>query len=271
MRQRRSDDRISPVHGQDTGHHDYDRSHEEIMASCSTRMLVIAGTIALTGWGGAESSASAVAERARQIGRGTIPAEVRRVETRQRLVALTFDDGPDPSVTPQVLTTLQRFRAQATFFLIGAKVEVEAPLAKRILREGHEVGNHTLSHVNLTRLDAERCATEWKSPQEIFQARLGITPTISRPPGGQTNAAVRTAANALGMTSVLWSVNPGDCDFLSSEAIVERVLQDIRAGDIVLLHDTVPATANALPRILQGLRRKGLRSVSVSELLRQGK
>lgn len=206
-------------------------------------------------------------ERANEIKAGTRPAVVSRFESEKHRVALTFDDGPQPELTQNILAILKKFNVQATFFMIGAKVAVEPEIARAVAAAGHEVANHTYMHRNLTTMDAAKISIEFDSTSSIIESKVGVSPVLCRPPGGNYNQAVVDAATDQGMTTVLWTTNPGDCNQLSAEAIAKSVLECIKPGGIILLHDTVPATAEALPIILKGLKKRGLKPVQVSQLI----
>ena len=188
----------------------------------------------------------------------------------ERAVALTFDDGPSPVDTPQVLEILHRLHARATFFVIGFLVDAYPEIVLREHRAGMAVGNHTYNHpevppfAGLPRrlLDAE-IALGAKS-----LARIGIVTRLLRPPAGSTSARVERAAEAAGERVVLWSVDPVDWPAgVTAKQIKARVLGAVQPGSIVILHDgggDQSATIAALPGIIKGIRHKGLRLVPLS-------
>ena len=177
-------------------------------------------------------------------------------------VALTFDDGPWPHTTQQMLTILSQRQAPATFFVVGRQVERYPELVHREVAAGMAIGSHSYRHPQpFDRLPVARIR------DEITQGRrtlvpLGIHPVGFRPPGGATSPAVTTAAQELGDRTVLWSVDPADWQpGVTSDQLVQRVLAAARPGAIVLLHDgggNRSATVAALPAIIDGLRRLGL-------------
>ncbi len=207
-------------------------------------------------------------ERAAEIRSGSRPAVVTQFEREKRRVALTFDDGPQPQTTRGVLQVLKQFNVKATFFMIGAKVDVEPEIAREVAAAGHEIGNHTMMHRNLTTMSPSQVAQEFQSTSSILESKLGISPELCRPPGGNYNQDVINAATDEGMTTVLWTTNPGDCNFDSAATIAKHVLDSVKPGGIILLHDTVPATVDALPIILKGLKKRGLLAVPVSTMIR---
>lgn len=181
-------------------------------------------------------------------------------------VALTFDDGPSAELTPWVLNTLRRHGVRATFFVLGRRARVHPELLAKIQADGHEIGSHGFSHTSLRSLGPEAIVRELDDTTEAIVEATGTAPTLFRPPFGRyADSAVALVADR-GMNLVLWNADGRDWDG-DAEAIVQRVLDQARPGAIVLLHDRETETARALPRILEGLHRKGLAVVPVSELV----
>jgi peptidoglycan/xylan/chitin deacetylase (PgdA/CDA1 family) len=193
-----------------------------------------------------------------------------------RRVALSFDDGPDPDVTPAVLDALAAHDTRATFFTIGRALDAHPQLARRLLAEGHELGNHSWRHSRWDSFRGVRGQT-----QEIERAERAIAamtgrgvPPLYRPPFGIKSPPFVLAASQRQLTMVAWSLHSRDTRAGDPKRIAERVLRRIRPGDIVLMHDGHdlpgrhrPACAQAVPLILQGLREKELECVTVSELI----
>lgn len=195
--------------------------------------------------------------------------------TRDR-VALSFDDGPDPEVTPAVLDALAEQAARATFFAIGRSLEAHPSLARRISAEGHELGNHSWRHSRWQNFfGAAAHADEIARGARAIAAATGSpTRPLYRPPIGLKSPPLARAASQARVTVVGWSLRSSDTRTADPERIASRVLRKIRPGDIVLLHDGHdrpgrhrPACARAVPLILQGLREKGLECTTVSDLL----
>ena len=184
-----------------------------------------------------------------------------RVPAVKKEVYLTFDDGPHPTITPWVLDELEKYRAKATFFCVGANVAQYGEVYRRILFEGHAVGNHTHTHVNGWKTDT---ATYLK---EVAEAATYIDSNLFRPPYGKIKRSqARGIAHALGKKSahiVMWDVLSGDFDQeISSEKCLENVLKNTTAGSIIVFHDSEKAAEHlqfALPRVLKYLSRKGYR------------
>ncbi|MET0499265.1 MAG: polysaccharide deacetylase family protein [Steroidobacteraceae bacterium] len=191
-------------------------------------------------------------------------------------VALTFDDGPDPQVTPQLLDALAAARARATFFTIGRYLAMHAAIAERALQEGHELGNHSWQHDRLQNFYGVRAqaADIDRSVQLIRQVSRNDVLPLYRPPIGLKSPSLARAAQERGLRMIAWSLHSRDTMLRDPQRIAERVLRKVRAGDIILMHDGHDregyhrvATAAALPLILEGLKKRGLQSVTVSELL----
>ncbi|WP_063772026.1 polysaccharide deacetylase family protein [Kitasatospora mediocidica] len=194
-------------------------------------------------------------------------------------LALTFDDGPAPATTDQILATLRRHGVTATFFMIGANVEKYPDVVRRVVEDGHRLGNHTWSHPDLGTLSAAEVRDELERTNEII-ARAGRTdpPTLFRAPGGNFTKASLAVGAAMGLRPVSWSVDPEDWSRPGTDAIVERVMSQSRTGSIVLEHDgcltpeLVPApggpadrsqTVEALARYLPQLIDAGYRFATV--------
>lgn len=198
------------------------------------------------------------------------------VPTEEKVIALTFDDGPDPVHTPRILDLLREYEARATFFVVGKRVEQYPELVVREMAEGHEIANHTYSHRFFTRNDsASEMAGEIRKAEEIIRKVTGHTPRLFRPPGGYYSEQLVRVSNASRYLVVLWSWHQDTKDWSKPgvRKIVGKVLNNARNGDIVLFHDFVRGksqTTTALEQILPELKRRGYRFVTVSELLHYG-
>jgi peptidoglycan/xylan/chitin deacetylase (PgdA/CDA1 family) len=187
---------------------------------------------------------------------------------RRPYLALTFDDGPGPN-TRATIRLLRRFGDRATFFLVGHSLAGWPGLARAELGVG-AVGDHTWTHPFLTRLPARAAESQIERTQAALERETGVAVRLFRPPYGFHDRLVDRTTRRLGMLEVLWSLDSRD-SFPppgASPAQIERTLKRLaRPGSIVLLHENLPATAEALPTVLQDLRARGLRSVSVPQLL----
>lgn len=191
---------------------------------------------------------------------------VDRVETPRLIAALTFDDGPDPVATPALLEALRRSGAHATFFLEGRRAVRHPDLVRAILREGHEVGNHSWSHPLMLFEDPGRYRQEIDRTDALLR-QLGTRGSIPfRAPYGRKLVVLPVLLAHRHKLDVLWDVEAGDWQPLQPAAIARTVEQRIRPGSIVLLHER-PETAAALGPLLESLRARGYRLVTVSQLL----
>jgi peptidoglycan-N-acetylglucosamine deacetylase len=208
-----------------------------------------------------------VISRRRTISLATV---VRRVEGAGRRVALTFDDG-DPVWWRRVLRILRKSGVHATFFILGGYVDANPDLARRTLADGHAIGSHGCSHAVMTGETAMRVRVELARSCRVWRLATGTTPRpYLRPPYGMYDRETRRVAAAVGFTRfILWDVDPEDWRDPGARVIARRVLRDVRPGSIVLMH-LKAQTAWALPSILRGLRARGLRPVTVPQLLRAG-
>jgi peptidoglycan/xylan/chitin deacetylase (PgdA/CDA1 family) len=178
-------------------------------------------------------------------------------------VALTFDDGPNHLQTPAILETLERLGARATFFEEGRHVRGREALMRQILALGDEIGNHSFHH------PVDPGEGELASTQAAIHAATGFTPCLFRPPYGELNRTEEAAARANGLQLVFWTLDSEDDTHPGVGPIRARVVRRTKPGSIVLLHDggRHPQTVEALAGIVEGLQRRGLRLVTVTELL----
>jgi peptidoglycan/xylan/chitin deacetylase (PgdA/CDA1 family) len=187
-------------------------------------------------------------------------------------VALTFDDGPSPSSTPEILATLKRTHTPATFFVIGQSAKAYPWLVRREAAEGFTVGVHTWNHPDMRRLTPAQRAWQIAATIKQIHADAGQDTCVWlwRPPYGAYNSSIIRQARADGLTTIMWNVDPVDWSRPGTMAIVNRVLAQARPGSIILMHDG-PAgreqTVAALPYIIKGLRARGLTPVSLSQLM----
>jgi peptidoglycan/xylan/chitin deacetylase (PgdA/CDA1 family) len=199
-----------------------------------------------------------------------------RVDTELPLVALTFDDGPDPAYTERFLSVLGD--ARATFFVLGMNVRRWPHLARAMADGGHELASHGDSHRTMTRVPPRGTLRELRQARETIVRSTGATPRFYRPPFGRFNLASWVEAPRLGMRRTLWTAGARDWEEEATpELIAQRILAAAEPGAILLLHDSdgdpgAPEhTLAALPAILEGLHQRGLKSVTLSELVRSGR
>lgn len=187
--------------------------------------------------------------------------------TERPAVALTFDDGPSPTATPMVLDALRDAGAHATFFILGKHAERWPALVDRIAKEGHQMGNHGYWHRKLHLRSAAYVRGDLELGTSTIERACGVRPRLFRAPHGFRSPFVARAARSLGQAVVGWSLGVWDSDRPGAAVIASRVLDGVREGSIVLLHDADgydpdgdrTQTAMALPSILEGLRARGYR------------
>ena len=180
-------------------------------------------------------------------------------------VALTFDDGPRRSTTPRLLDGLRQRGASATFFLVGEEAAAAPELVRRMQQEGHQVGNHTWSHVRLEDVLKDTALREVEKTDALLQTLLGQGEYWLRPPYGQISAEVEQAVRT---PLVTWSVDPRDWESRNTEKVIQAVLEQVKPGSIILLHDIYPTSVDAALSLVDTLEGRGYCFVTVEELLR---
>ena len=186
----------------------------------------------------------------------------------EKVIALTFDDGPWPETTEQVLDILKQNNIKATFFMVGLHIKRHPELAKRVAQEGHTIGNHTWNHP-LQDVSLADAAYEIDGMEKLIYETTGVRTALFRPPGGRFNGGLATYARERKYATTLWSVDSEDY-YVSSPILIDNVLKNVQPGRIVLMHDgggDRSATVKALPQIISALRQQGYRFVTVPELM----
>lgn len=191
-------------------------------------------------------------------------SSIRAEKTITAKVALTFDDGPHPVYTPQLLDGLNERGVHATFFVVGKNILGNEALLKRMETEGHLIGNHTYSHVKLSELDIVRACAEVEKTNALICEVTGKEPEFIRPPFGEWKKAMECRFE---MIPVLWDVDPLDWTTKNTALVVERVLKDTKPGDIILLHDYYQSSVDAALEIVDALTERGYKFVTVDELI----
>ena len=200
-------------------------------------------------------------------------ADVIKVPERKPLdpdgkyVALTFDDGPHKTNTERVLNSLKEFDVKATFFMLGNQVDYYPSLVQRVAEEGHEIGNHSNTHPDLSKVDANRVQEEVETTNQRIYDVIGRYPTVFRPPYGSYNNNIITQATNLNLPIIMWSVDSLDWKTKNATSINHEILSTTTNGSIILMHDIHDATADALPSVLKNLKEQGYSFVTVSQLL----
>lgn len=185
-------------------------------------------------------------------------------------IALTFDDGPNPYYTPQILATLQHYGVRATFFDVGYLVKDFPNIVRQEYNNGNLIANHSWSHPELTLLSASAILYQLTSTSDAIQATIGVRPTFFRPPYGTFNRAILEQASYLGVTTVLWNDTAEDWKLPGVSFIVNKVLSLAHDGAIILLHDGGgyrAQTVAALPMIITGLENRGFSLVTLQRLV----
>jgi peptidoglycan/xylan/chitin deacetylase (PgdA/CDA1 family) len=195
-----------------------------------------------------------------------------------RELALTFDDGPNDPWTPRLLDVLARRQVRATFFMIGNYVSQKPDLARAVAQAGHEIGNHTQTHPNLAYCSAARIARELAECESALRDVIGDHAPFFRPPfGGRRPAVLRAAAHA-GMKTIMWRASAFDWELPSAEAIVAKVVSQVRGGEVILMHDGShrgmgwdrSRTAAAADELIRRYAGEGYRFVTVGEMMQGG-
>ncbi|MBC8590953.1 polysaccharide deacetylase family protein [Wansuia hejianensis] len=189
--------------------------------------------------------------------------KVRNVDPSKPMVALTFDDGPYSKATIPILDTLKEHNSVATFFVLGNRVANHKDIIKRIVMEGSEIGNHSYNHKQLTTISSKEFKTQIDKTQNAVMEVIGSTPTIMRPTYGSYDDKLRSQAT---MPMILWSIDTEDWKSRDPQKIAKHVLDNVKDGDIVLMHDIFVTTAEAVEVIVPELINRGFQLVTISEL-----
>lgn len=185
-------------------------------------------------------------------------------------IALTFDDGPHPDYTPQVLALLDTYGVQATFFCIGRNAAAHGNLLRELHRKGHVIGNHTFTHAASIDFNSrDGWLAEIRQTDKAIARVIDVSPVFFRPPYGVTTPHLAAAIRTSGHTVIGWRVRPYDTAIRSPQRIVRRILRRVRAGDIILLHDTHDRIIPVLERLLPELQKRNFSMVTVDQLLQQ--
>lgn len=182
-------------------------------------------------------------------------------------VALTFDDGPDATLTPRLLDILAREKVHATFFVVGKRLAYSPGLVRRMFLEGHEIGNHTFDHRALTELTDGEAIAEVEMTDEAIMAETGHRPDVLRPPWGKIDARIETALRGAGLWRQIVFWNFDSFDWLDDEAPLTKLIgAGAPAGAVILMHDIHASTIEAVPDIIHTLKMRGFRFATVGQL-----
>jgi peptidoglycan/xylan/chitin deacetylase (PgdA/CDA1 family) len=200
---------------------------------------------------------------------------IAEVATQDKVVALTYDDGPHPDFTPAILSALDMYQVKATFFMIGERMEKYPEIVKEAVAKGHVIGNHTYSHPrDLESLAPSTVIRELDDCEEVIERITGKRTHLFRPPRGLLSGTILTVAKEEGYQTILWTVSADHQDAPTPELMAKRVLDHVKPGAIILAHDGTFASrindVKATPLIIEELKRRGYRFVTVPELLKMG-
>jgi peptidoglycan-N-acetylglucosamine deacetylase len=196
------------------------------------------------------------------------------IPNQEKVIALTFDDGPWLGTTTKMLGILKQNDIKATFFWVGTAIQANPEIAKIVVAEGHAIGNHTWHHW-YKQMDTATAKSEIEHTADLIYQTTGVKTTLFRPPGGYLNNGLVAYAKSQKYAVVMWSQTSADTDPKAKyQVFVKNVLRDAKSGGILLMHDgggDRRRTVQALPEIISGLKAKGYRFVTVPELLGMGK
>lgn len=188
------------------------------------------------------------------------------IDPSKPMVALTYDDGPSAKNTPRILATLKENNARATFFMVGKQAAKNTGLVAQMVEQGCEVANHTYDHTMMSKVDPVELTRQLEMTNQVVADASGVSPVLMRPCGGERNDAGMNAVGSISMPAILWSVDTLDWKTRDAQNTVNTVLEQVKDGDIILMHDLYEATAQASETIIPELIRRGYQLVTVSEL-----
>jgi peptidoglycan-N-acetylglucosamine deacetylase len=193
-----------------------------------------------------------------------------RVQTSQKIVALTFDDGPHPDLTPPILDILREHSAGASFFLVGKNISGNEDLVARIHREGHDIGNHSFSHSFFYDLKGtNELADDISKAQQALEKNTDASARFFRPPYGVSTPSLGRVIKQLGLISIGWNIRSLDTTGRSPEKVLRRIIRRIQPGSIILLHDTVSGNDILLKKLLLFLEENEYKAVTLTRLLQE--
>ena len=204
------------------------------------------------------------ARRLEEVRQASNPAKEERASTEKKKIALTFDDGPNPQYTPEMLAALKERNVKATFFLLGEEVEKYPEIVKQIQEDGHLIGNHSYKHEQLSKLPMEQACSQVSRTNELIYGITGVYPSYLRPPFGDWHEKLDCEVN---MVEVLWDVDTLDWSSQNHAKIVQKVLKNVQENDIILMHDGYETSVTAAKEIIDTLQKQGYEFVTVDQLL----
>ena len=232
-----------------------ERSHSIFMEKSFNVWLLMAGAFA---------ALCLIGSAVRAESLGTVQVIGSAEAENVKKIALTFDDGPHPVYTPVLLDGLAKRKVKATFFITGENAEAYPELVKRMQEEGHLIGNHTYSHIQLTQGNREKFKGELVKTNEIIEEITGQGVTYVRPPYGSWDKSFEKELN---MIPVLWNIDPLDWCCNDASCVIRKVESAAGEDAIILLHDSYPSTVTAALQIVDDLQQRGYVFVTVEEIL----
>lgn len=186
---------------------------------------------------------------------------------KEEVIAITFDDGPHPEFTLKAIELLKKYNAKASFFCIGKNAEKYPELVKKILSEGHVIGNHSFSHINgYGFLSFKKVLADIEQGQEVFKRITDLKLQFFRPPFGVTNPNISKAVKKIQLNTFGWSIRSFDTVANDPEKVLGKISSNIQKGDIILLHDSSQLSMEILDKLLQFLQNNNLKSVTLEKL-----
>lgn len=208
-----------------------------------------------------EAARQAAEEAARQA--AARQASGRVIDPSKPMVALTYDDGPQPSVGNRIMDCMAQYGGKATFFMVGERVGSYAAEVQRMVAEGHEVANHSMNHKYFQKLGAAEIQAQVNRCNDAIEAACGVRPRVMRLPGGNYNATVLASTN---MPMIQWNIDTKDWKTKNAQQTIQVVLSQVKDGDIILMHELYGATGDASMQIIPELTKRGYQLVTVSEM-----
>lgn len=230
----------------------------QVLATATKKEQPIKKTTAIVA-----KKSNTASKKEQPIKKGTATAAKKTATKKQKVVALTFDDGPNTTSTVKILSILKKHNAKATFFIVGNQAKANPSIVKKIAAEQHELGNHTFAHPDLKNLSTKNIQLQISSTNKYIKAASGQNPTVFRPPYGSTNASINKIAQ---LPAVLWDVDTLDWQHRNPNKTFNNIKKNTRNHSIILMHDIHMTTADALDRSMTYLEKQGYSFVTVSQL-----
>ncbi len=198
-----------------------------------------------------------------------LPSKHKNTTSKENVITLTFDDGPNAEFTPKVLNLLKKHKAKATFFLIGKYIKKNPEILKRILAEGHVIGNHSYEHGNNNGfLSTKNILVDLKKTNQLVKELTGLELKLFRPPFGVTNPNIAKAVKILNIQSIGWSIRSLDTKAKDPQKVFRKIKNNLNKGEVILLHDTSELTLKVLVQLLPLLEEKNMKTLTIDKLFK---